>query len=73
MALLMAKILSLIMITVGLGGIDTHNHNYLETATVVAVMVQFYLDVIFLPRIWPRQPAMTTELPAVAPKTTRRI
>jgi len=56
MALFMVKVLSLLMITVGLGGIDTHNHNYLETATVVAVIVGLYIGVILLPRAWPRQP-----------------
>lgn len=49
-----AKIMTLLMLTVGLGDIDTHNRGYLETASVVGAFVMFYLGVILLPRAWPR-------------------
>ncbi len=52
-----AKIMLLLMLTAGLGGRDTVNRSYLESACVVGVMVMLYLGVIFLPRAWPGGPA----------------
>ena len=48
-----AKLLSLLATTIGLGGIDINNRDYLETATVVAVFAMLYLGVILLPGAWP--------------------
>jgi ABC-type uncharacterized transport system permease subunit len=41
------------MITIGMGGFDTFNRNYLETASVVGCLTMLYLGVIFLPHVWP--------------------
>jgi hypothetical protein len=47
------KVITLLMITIGMGGSDTFNRNYLETACVVGALTMLYLGVIFLPRAWP--------------------
>lgn len=60
MALFCAKILTLLMTTIGMGGRDTYNRNYLETACVVAVLIMLYLGVIFLPKVWPQPAAAKT-------------
>lgn len=48
-----AKLLTLLMLTIGLGGTDLFNRNYLETASVVAAIAMLFLGVILLPRAWP--------------------
>lgn len=52
-----AKTMLLLMLTTGLGGRDTFNRSYLESACVVGVMVMLYLGVILLPRAWPAAPS----------------
>lgn len=54
-----AKMLSLLMLTIGLGGTDLFNQNYLETASVVAAIAMLFLGVIMLPGAWtpPPRPA----------------
>jgi hypothetical protein len=53
LAVFSAKIMLLIMLTGGLGGLDTYNRSYLETASVVGTMVMLYLGLLLLPRGWP--------------------
>ena len=48
-----AKLLALLMLTTGLGGLDTRNQDYLDTACVVGALTMLYLGVILLPRAWP--------------------
>jgi hypothetical protein len=47
-----AKMLALLMLAIGLGGIDTYNRSYLETASVVGAMTMLYLGIVLLPRAW---------------------
>jgi hypothetical protein len=60
-----AKLLALLMLTIGLAGTDAFNLNYLETACVVAVLTMLYLGVVLLPHSWSRvTPSPLTGLPA---------
>lgn len=60
LVLLAAKILLLLMVTIGLGDADTFNRSYLEAACVVAVFTVLYLGVILLPGAWPEYSSATT-------------
>lgn len=53
LAIFCAKLVSLLMLNTGLGGLDTRNQDYLETACVVGALTMLYLGVILLPRAWP--------------------
>jgi hypothetical protein len=47
------KIASMVLLNVGLGGVDTLNRSYLESACVSGVLAILFLGMIVLPRAWP--------------------
>lgn len=53
LAVFCAKALLLTMLAAGLGGSDTYNRSYLETASVMGTLIMLYLGVILLPGAWP--------------------